>query len=416
METGSSLHHSGSAMPLGDLSMAYNSAAAARKRAEQDSILLANRIRLLRAEEERTHKKTREAERQAYELVDLRRRNEERRQAEEAERLRREAERQEAELQHFRERANKQNVIAEKQLQIQNEKSAMSNMVRQEREAGERLLQEERQLAQAVARQRHERVRNAEMAALHSRARSEDCKRGLRQTALQEKLGREEEQHRELAAEVARMEREEAELIARLERSQMRHQHAFAQLEDARRGDVSLEMLRPPTGPTSSGRSSLQHSHRGTPSGSSSRPPQLPSLTSSGAASRLPPAARHPQQHGPPSAGTSSSRGMLKSSSAPALQAQRAAPATKGHRGGSAAASSCSTAFGTDRGEPASGPCTPASDARLAKGFGAAEQPAHDQPSAEQLAQQRITYTTADGDQLEIAAEEELDLNALLNA
>ncbi|CAK0807530.1 unnamed protein product [Prorocentrum cordatum] len=80
----------------------------------------------------------------AGELVEARRRNAEKRQADEAEKARRLAERQDAELQHFRERANKQNVIAERQRGVQQEKAALSNMVRQEREAGERLAQEPR--------------------------------------------------------------------------------------------------------------------------------------------------------------------------------------------------------------------------------------------------------------------------------
>lgn len=340
------------------------------------------------------------------EFIEIRQRNEERRQAEEADRARRLAERQEAELQHIRDRSNKQNAIAEKQAHIQQQRSAISSMVRQEREAGERLVQEERRLAQEQAHLRHERVRHAELAALHSRARSEESKKGLRQGALQERMAREGAQHRELMADVERMEREEAELIARLQRSQMRHQQAFAQLEDARRGDISLEMVRPRTGSTSSGMGSHQRSVGGTPSSSSARPPQLPGCV--GTSGRPPMGARHSQH--PASVGGLNSRSMLKSSSEPALLGyQGHAVVANGKHGGSAAASSCSTAFGTDHGEAVSIPGTPpgASEA-LGKSIITT-----DLPPAEP---QRITYTTSDGAQLEIAAEEEFDLEAFLKS
>lgn len=406
--TAHGLSRSSSAAPPSDLGLAWSSTVASRKRAEQDSILLANRIRLLRAEEEKTRKKTREAEQKTLELVEARRRNEGRRQADEAEKARRLAERQEAELTHFRERANKQSSIAEKQRGILQEKAAVSNLVRQEREAGERLALEEKRLAKLQAQQRYERVRVGELAALESRARSEDSKRGLRQGILQEKLAREDEQHGHLMTQVELMEREEAELMARLQRSQMRHHQAYAQLEDARRGDISLDTPRPPTGSTSSGRTSLPRSFGGTPSSSSARPPQLPGFA--GAAGRPPLAARPPPQ---PTAPGSGSWGLQRSSSEPAFQGRRpaaVAAAAKGHQGGSVAASSCSTACGTEHGEPpgslSGGDATPPARAR---GAGSAE------PEEPPPQQRHITYTTADGTQLDIAAEEELDLDALFN-
>merc|ERR1719436_568842 len=66
-------------------------ATAARKRAEQDAMLMANRIRLLRAEDERTRKKIAETEKKTREIIDVQRRNEERRLAKEAQELRQEA-------------------------------------------------------------------------------------------------------------------------------------------------------------------------------------------------------------------------------------------------------------------------------------------------------------------------------------
>ncbi|CAK0882150.1 unnamed protein product, partial [Prorocentrum cordatum] len=64
---------------LGSACPAFSSALSARKRAEQDAVLLANRIRLLRAEEENTRKKIRETEKQTTDILEARRRNEEHR-------------------------------------------------------------------------------------------------------------------------------------------------------------------------------------------------------------------------------------------------------------------------------------------------------------------------------------------------
>merc|ERR1719335_1064274 len=58
-------------------------AAISRKRAEQDAMLLANRINLLRAEEKKAQKKIEETKKRANEILELRKRNEDRNQEKE---------------------------------------------------------------------------------------------------------------------------------------------------------------------------------------------------------------------------------------------------------------------------------------------------------------------------------------------
>ncbi|CAJ1410619.1 unnamed protein product [Effrenium voratum] len=219
-------------------------AARARKQAEQDSILLANRIRLLRNEEAKTKRKIAETERKTQEIVQSRRRNELRRQEKEAFEAQKEAMESEFRAKQILEREDQQHKIQDQMRRIQEKNRSGGRVQRQQRQAHRQILDLEKQAAADEAFARAEQVRAAMDRAARSRARSEGAKQELAKDVIRERMVREEDERRQRVSEIERMEREEAELMERLRRSQERHRMAYMQLEDVlRQGSVqSLSM------------------------------------------------------------------------------------------------------------------------------------------------------------------------------
>lgn len=393
-------------------------ATSARKRAEQDHILLANRIRLLRAEEEKTRKKIRETENKTQEILDLRRQTEQRRIAKEAEDARREAEERELRQIQQKERDEQRRKLKDGHKTILDQKVAMSSATRQEREVHERAIEEQRLMEAADVVARAEAVRATVLAASRSRARSEGAKHDMARHVVHERLGREEEVRRTKAADIERMEREEAQLVARLQQTQERHRNAYLRLEDALhhhggsgpRSGFATPLLQEP--------SMLSRAHAfelssGTSSslrvgvGRTARPPRpvappvgavpygMPgsaSATAAGLPPRLgsrPGSSKSSRPHsgqGSPCEGTPS---LLQQSYQPPMLMHK-----PGAHPSARALSSCSTASG-DIGEGTvgkSGQSTPV-------------------PSTPH----QITYTTVDGKEIDLSAEDDLDLATLLN-
>jgi len=386
----------------------------ARKRAEQDSILLANRLRLLRAEDEKTRKKIREAEKKTSEIIELRRRNEERRLMKEAEESRREAEEQELRARQMQDREEKHRKLQEMQQSVLDQRAASSAAVKQEREAGRHTIQEQRAEAEAELAARAERVRRSAAMATQSRARSEGAKQECAKSALRERLQREEEAQRARLGDIERMEREEAELIARLQHTQEQHRSAYLRLENeiqqshaAGCGDAAARMARAvgssrstPQG-MSAGMLGGQMRLPGTPGnraaescGPASASQVMGSLPGQASGSSV---ARPPRPRGAPATGAPSAAPPARA--ALALSGRQEGfpkPAKRTPTHAARAMSSCSTASGGD-----SGP-------------GAASSSGRSTPSTPPG--QQLTYTTTDGVQLDISPEEDLDLAALLNA
>lgn len=374
-----------------DSSLPLYNASVARKRAEQDSILLANRIRLLRAEEEKTRKKISETENKTNEVLELRRRQEERRLAKEVEEMRRFQEEQYMREMQNREREDRQKKLGEGQRSIMEQRSAVSNAVRLEREAQMREISERRAIEAAETKAKAESVRASMDAASRSRARSEGAKQEAAKSIVRDRMVREEETRQAKLNEIDKMEREEAALIARLQHSQERHKAAFMQLEDALRSDGPPPMLT--NGGNRSQCATPLASHRvadrpralgvGASNGNSVRPPRpRGGMSTASTVPRVPSNARHVVDR-PDSATRVSARvSPVKIAHLPVKDAS------------ARAMSSCSTASGAESGPAAtnSSPSTPSS-AALAP----------------------ISYTTVDGAQIDIPAEEELDLNSLLN-
>lgn len=418
------------------------SAQIARKRAEQDSILLANRIRLLRKEEERTRKKTVETEQKTHELLEVRRRNEERRALREAEQAHREAEEREIRAQMNQMRDQHTRKLEEKQRVIMSKITDSSKAVRHDRELHNKHIQQEREEALAELAAKTEKVRKMQLAAARSRARSEAAKKDLAKSGVEDRIDREEQLRMERFKEIEKMEREEATLLSKLQMSQERHRAAFLQLEDAlKQTDAgcqppSATQLRPP-----SSRSSSASTPSGT--GSSLRANVLDSgaaraaaaLAATGAAAAAsvsasargsisrPPRPRGPAAvtHHPPavpaSAGATSGRasslsalGAVSSSAGPRRQPPRRS-------------ATCETGLSTSTNETkreqqpvpekAMSSCSTASGGTVSRQSGGGS--GRSTPSSPSPANRAITYTTVDGMELNIPTEEDLDLASLLN-
>ncbi|CAJ1362062.1 unnamed protein product [Effrenium voratum] len=129
-------------------------AARARKQAEQDSILLANRIRLLRNEEAKTKRKIAETERKTQEIVQSRRRNELRRQEKEAFEAQKEAMESEFRAKQILEREDQQHKIQDQMRRIQEKNRSGGRVQRQQRQAHRQILDLEKQAAADEERHR----------------------------------------------------------------------------------------------------------------------------------------------------------------------------------------------------------------------------------------------------------------------
>ncbi|CAJ1413102.1 unnamed protein product [Effrenium voratum] len=374
-------------------------AARARKQAEQDSILLANRIRLLRNEEAKTKRKIAETERKTQEIVQSRRRNELRRQEKEAFEAQKEAMESEFRAKQILEREDQQHKIQDQMRRIQEKNRSGGRVQRQQRQAHRQILDLEKQAAADEAFARAEQVRAAMDRAARSRARSEGAKQELAKDVIRERMVREEDERRQRVSEIERMEREEAELMERLRRSQERHRMAYMQLEDVlRQGSVqslsmspsefqmanvfeapalqqepepevqSVQSVQSMSRPSVSSRASTRSNRREEPCGYK---PPLP---------RAPPGAR-------PSSASRKAVARMVGAAPPMDAVDRL---RQKH-----SSSAMSTASVED------------SSTGVCEGSG--------QSTPSSAAAPQIRYTTVDGLQLDIPAEEDLDLAALLN-
>eukprot|EP00930_Biecheleria_cincta_P103502 TRINITY_DN95491_c0_g1_i1.p1 TRINITY_DN95491_c0_g1~~TRINITY_DN95491_c0_g1_i1.p1 ORF type:complete len:437 (-),score=87.62 TRINITY_DN95491_c0_g1_i1:51-1361(-) len=395
-------------------------ASAARKRAEQDSMLLANRIRLLRAEEAKTRKKIEDTEKKTKEVIEARRRNEERRLAKESFQ-----EQKDLAIQEFRAlqqmgRHDQHHKIADKQRRLQEENKRAGDLLRRQREADRHALENFKDVVAAEAYARADQVRATAQAAARSRARSEGAKQEMAKDLVRERMLREEDERRSRLADIERMEKEEAELMSRLERSQARHQAAYLQLEDALRQSgqaTSSTGLSPSgSGTLSSSSKSLEAGPRASRGSSSSSQSSLALQNGTGAR-------RRPGDYTPQladGAAQAPAHGTAAVSSRPPRP--RGLPAPSAARPSSAArqaakAQQANAAYGDavdqlrqQRSSSAMSCCSTASGAE--SGRGGAGGSGHSTPSS---AAQQIRYTTVDGTQLEIPEEEDLDLAAILN-
>lgn len=204
-----------------------------RKQAEQDAQLLANRIALLKQEEQKAWRKIEQTKTRAQSILELRVENEKRM-----------AHRAEADFAHDR--------ASEKEQRIMNAHKEVARMARQKqyemevakkRDSVEKVKQDKR-LARKIKQQRaievreHHRensmqIRRQEALAKERReAEKAELIRRNRE-AYERRIEGEEKSRRKLLGNVMKMEQRERELIERLRNTQQLQQEAYSQLETA---------------------------------------------------------------------------------------------------------------------------------------------------------------------------------------
>eukprot|EP00811_Abedinium_folium_P033768 NODE_6706_length_1646_cov_7.094141.p1 GENE.NODE_6706_length_1646_cov_7.094141~~NODE_6706_length_1646_cov_7.094141.p1 ORF type:complete len:424 (+),score=107.91 NODE_6706_length_1646_cov_7.094141:135-1406(+) len=382
--------------------------AAMRKRAEQDALLLANRIRLLRTEEERARKKIYETEKRTHEVLSLRRRNGERRQQKEAADSQKESEESALRIQQQRERDEQHLRLMRAQQDVNGQRVAVSGAVRREREDNRACMKQNTELMMHEAKEKHDSIMSTQMEAAANRKRfEEDRINAARQTVEDKRRGEENETRQKLSL-IDEMQREEAALIARLQRTQDHHRAAFLQLEDLLHSgpppDEAVSSLPldaapvplPPIAPKQPQRRVV------------SRPPRLRP------APALVPTA--PVRDAPRLAPAMGKVG--RNLSAPPPRTHNTLSAA----GAAATAARHVTVFADPASKfsarPPLGAIKAPSTASLSTASGLssdAEAVARSIICSPSSMQQPITYTTVDGMQLAIGDEDELDLDALLN-
>ena len=217
----------------------------ARKQADEDARLLANRIALLKQEEQKAWKKIEDTRKRAKEIMDMRARNQElQRQRDEARKLKEEEE---------------QRRIMETKARIENSKTAKVD-AREKREQtafeeASGVKWQKSQNRDTISRQRDEDVaKNKEVSrAIKDRERQmkerrvklEEEKREKARAELERKIREETRAKQEREERIARMEQEEMELIQRLTNTQMLQKSAYEDLELALSGQAEVPQQSP---------------------------------------------------------------------------------------------------------------------------------------------------------------------------
>lgn len=205
------------------------------KRTEQDVALLENRINLLRAEEQKAQKKIQEANKQARNILDLRRRNDERRLNADDGQGERELELQQMREQNAKSNARHKRTLVRNGMNLLNQKRDAHRIVMDQRQGIEEQIRHDREDDYLRAAYQRDRVRSAELALAHRRQRALENKRLEGSRAYEASILAQEQSLREKEEAMQRMEQEEKELIQRLQKTQQRQRAAFAQLEDIQR-------------------------------------------------------------------------------------------------------------------------------------------------------------------------------------
>jgi len=209
------------------------SAKEARKRAELDAQLLANRIALLKQEEEKAWKKIEETRKRANEILDLRKQNENKFVAKEN---------------FYKQKwesiraAQAQNAMSRDKARALRDQTRQGMMEQKHANARNTKEQSQQLLLQKKERESTERQANVERSA-YLKARKEDAKRRLEEDRLAQlekfredyeaRTAQEELLRARTDALVAKMEKEEMELIQRLQNTQNVQKNAYEELEAA---------------------------------------------------------------------------------------------------------------------------------------------------------------------------------------
>ena len=209
-----------------------------RKRADEDARLLANRIALLRQEEQKAHRKIEETRQKAQKILSLRNKNTELlKLKEEDRRLKQEKE--------FQRLAEQRKVRELKLFKSQQKLSNRQNRALSEANA----LKESRKrnLEQIEYNRKDDLVQRAALRNFikNQQREAEEKKRKMERDRMEririETMKKVEDENRARRAreeEIARMEQEELELIQKLQNTQMMQKNAYEELENALAGPL----------------------------------------------------------------------------------------------------------------------------------------------------------------------------------
>jgi hypothetical protein len=211
-----------------------------RKRADEDARLLANRIALLKQEEQKAQKKIEETRRKAQEILSLRNKNtemlrqkeEERRKKEDDERMRAEESKQ---YYNFLRQQRAQRSMS-RQNRAVSEANALKNARRQNLETIEKMKTDD--LVQKATIRNF--IKSQHREAEEKKRRFEREKKEKARMENERKIEEENKMRRVREEEVARMEQEELELIQRLQNTQLLQKTAYEELENALAGPIGL--------------------------------------------------------------------------------------------------------------------------------------------------------------------------------
>lgn len=203
-----------------------------RKRVEQDALLLANRIKLLKQEESKASKKILDTQKKTKDIVDLRVRNDEARIKREEEEAARDKAINEQREMLARQRDNDRKGRTQALANVQGKKLQTRDLIKQERnEILQRAhMQANDEYARAAAKR--DRIRTAASALQHKRGLALADREENAVRRVEDKIQKEVEVKQLKEEEIRRMEREEVELIQRLQHTQQRQRAAYDQLED----------------------------------------------------------------------------------------------------------------------------------------------------------------------------------------
>mmetsp|Transcript_27925 Transcript_27925/g.54930 ORF Transcript_27925/g.54930 Transcript_27925/m.54930 type:complete len:264 (+) Transcript_27925:89-880(+) len=225
--------HDGGGMTNSQMQANLTGAKEARKRAELDAQLLANRIALLKQEEEKAWKKIEETRKRASEIMDLRKQNEQKFNAKE--------EFYKAKWESIR-NAQAQNAMSRDKAKAMRDETRRGLMEQKHMNAQSTKHQSKQFLLEKKARQEADQEANKQRSAF-LKQRKEEAKRRMEEERLAQLEKFREDYEARTAQEdllrartdalVAKMEKEEMELIQRLQNTQTVQRNAYEELEAA---------------------------------------------------------------------------------------------------------------------------------------------------------------------------------------
>lgn len=209
-----------------------------RKRAEEDALLLANRIALLKQEEAKAWKKIEETRSRAKEIMEIKARNlEAQRKKDEQRQARDDEERQRSfqnRLTKEQDRQFKQFTREQLKAKLRADVGALKESKRENAKAIEANRRDD--MAKATTLKLH--IKTAQQESEERRRRDEDERKARARAFYEERLENENRLRSQKEDEIAALEQEEMDLIAKLQNTQMLQKSVFDNLEAAISGKI----------------------------------------------------------------------------------------------------------------------------------------------------------------------------------